>query len=709
MKSIKRLVQKDRYGFVRGTIALCFILLLIAMLFSWVLVDRDSRGAEERAADAARQVAQQFQMLIEDGFRQMNVVSEEIGETSEDALEQIANMVRYGVFSDAMIVSDGVEYHMDGTQSKVDELPRSTHYHTDGIEGKIIGSEDETVQLRVSVGESAELAAWLDPVRLDWILKGAYIDDYGYAIFNSTTGAYLVNKSKYAGGGYYDALLKLNADGSTEKLLHSQVSQTHVRSAKDGGSEYIAQTSTDIYPWSIALFIPGELLMQNENALGLANVLFVVAILALILALAVYVVVIMRSMRQESSLQLRKSRISEKMLVLAAEDSKSRLYLYQRKQDKILAYYDGLKYEGEDEATEAPKNISELGLRCGLSEADTEQLRERLRELKPGERCNLNLLCNVQDSKHLLRFTLNAEEDGNLVLGTMRDCTVEQQTRIRYSDERNYRRAILPKTSCIWQINFGRGRWKLTDCRPDVEVRRAGVVLNEWRDYEGDMNGLARDYVHADDYAEYLAKMNAESILDAYTRGKFEQVMEYRVLDFDGQYQWYRHVLRVFKNPDSGEIIANMYLLNIDAEKNAEIERTQRTRILHKTLTALGGIYYGLYYVNLDEDLCYVARTHGGELITQLSTPFKATFANYIQQNVVSEDREKLSKLIDPYYIRRNIREGCHFTRCEYRRCVGDGVKWSEVIVQAARFENATVREVVIALRDINSEKQSEA
>ena len=76
MKSIKRLFQKDRYGFVRGTIALGFILLLIAMLFSWILVNRDSRGAEERAADAARQVAQQFQMLIEDGFRQMNVVSE---------------------------------------------------------------------------------------------------------------------------------------------------------------------------------------------------------------------------------------------------------------------------------------------------------------------------------------------------------------------------------------------------------------------------------------------------------------------------------------------------------------------------------------------------------------------------------------------------------------------------------------------------------
>ena len=47
--------------------------------------------------------------------------------------------------------------------------------------------------------------------------------------------------------------------------------------------------------------------------------------------------------------------------------------------------------------------------------------------------------------------------------------------------------------------------------------------------------------------------------------------------------------------------------------------------------------------------------------------------------------------------------------RCEYRRIVGDGYEWSAVIVQAARFENATVREVVVALRDINGEKESNA
>ena len=712
MKRIKRIFQKDKYGFVRGTVALGVVLLLIALMFVRFHCNRDSISAEERAADAARQVALQFQMLIEDGFRQMNVVSESLGGEIDADLEQIEGMVRYCIFSDAVIIRDGTEYHLDGSTSVEEVSPRFIRYHADDVDGKITGVGDGRIQLRVSVNESVELAAWIDPVRLDRILQSAYDEDYGYAIFNSATGAYLVNNSGYADGGYYDTLLELNEDGHTEDLLRAEVAQTHVQSARSSaGTEYIAQTCTAIYPWSVALFIPEELLMQEASSEDRMTLLCGLAILLIVAALTAYAVAIMRNLRKENLKKMHETQVADMMLRLSAEDSKSRLYIYDRKKDRILAYFDGLKYDGAAEQACAPKNIAELGERCVLSESDGEQLRERMRELKPGERCDLNLLCNAQDSKHLLRFVLHCADDGdgNLMLGTMRDCTVEQQTKIRYSDERNFRKGILPRTTSVWQIDFARGRWKITDCRKDINLAKIGVRLNDWRDYEGDLNGFVRDYVHPQDYPDYAAKMSIEDILDMYTRGKFEQTLEYRIRSMDGQYMWYRQVLRVFKNPDNGEIIANLYSVNVDAEKNAEIERKQRKQILQQTLTALGSIYYGLYYVDLDGDLCYVARTHGGELITQMTAPFKATFENYIRENVHPEDRARVSQLLDPYVIRKQIREGSHFMRCEYRRSVGEGYGWSVLIVQAARFENATVREVVVALRNISGEKQTDA
>ncbi len=706
MKRIKCLYRRDRSGLVRGTLALGVTLVLIVLLLLWALNGRNSTRVEERAADAARQVAQQFQLLVEDGFRQMNVVSGEISGDDAGNLVLISNMVRYGVFSDAMLISDGVEQHLDGTKAQAAAPATYIHYHTEALEGKIIGETDGTMQLRVSAGEGVELAAWLDSDRLDKILGSAFEQEYGYVIFNATTGAYLINRGPYAGGGYYDALLRLNARGGTEKLLSAEVAQAHIRNGAESGIDmYIAQTDTAIHPWSIALFIPEDVLTREADAPRPLVLVSIVSALLLVSALTVNATFLARRLKAETSDQQRKAHISEKLLALSARDAKAMLYIYQRKEDRIRTYYDGLMLDGSGSA--APKTLLELAESCSVAASDVEQLRERAWDLKPGERCDLNLICTAQGSKHLLRFALSCPEDeGELILGTVRDFTVEQQAKIRFGEESNFRKLILPKTISIWQFNLSRGRWKLTDCRPDVNLNRIGIVLDEWRDYETDINAFVRNYLYPKDYQEYVSNMNPEEILDMYRKGKAEQILEYRIRsDKDDSYAWHRHVLRVFKDPESGDVLASMYVLNVDAEKNAEIERKARTRILQQTLTALGGIYDGLYYVDLDGDLCYAARTHGNELITQLSMPFKSTFADYIAQNVHPDDQEALRKLLDPYIIRKSIREGSHFLRCEYRRGIGDGYEWSAAIVQAARFENGTVREVVIALRNINAEK----
>ncbi|MGN1006240.1 MAG: hypothetical protein ACI4O8_06975 [Aristaeellaceae bacterium] len=711
MKRIKRLFQKDRLGLVRSTLVLGVMLLLIVLLFLFALGSRDSREAEERAADAARQVAQQFQLLVEDGFRQMNVAAEEFSEDTEADRLLLSNMVRYGVFSDAMLLVDGTEYHIDGSSAPAEANRSYIRYRMGGIEGKINSSDDGNVRLCVSANENMEIAAVLDPERLDCILRSAFTESYGYAIFNSATGTYLVNRSDYTDNGYYDTLLKLNSSGSTEQLLRSGIAQARVKHATEAGEyEYIAQTSTSIYPWSIALFIPDALLMQSSEKADSLHLFSAVAVFLLIAALTIYAASILRHLRRENQKEMRKAHVSAKMLELSADDSKATLYLYQRKEDRMLAFYEGLKPE-ENAQMPAPVSFAELCARYSLSEGDAEQLRERIWDLKDGEQSDLNLICAVQGGKHLLRFVTSCPADEkDLVIGTVRDFTMEQRMKIRFIDERNFHRAILPKTVSVWQVNLSRSRWRITDCKPGLDISKENIRMNEWRDYEADLAMFVRNYVHPKDYEKYISQMGVEEILEMYSKGKTELVMEYRIRGIGNErYQWHRQVVRVFKNPDNNDLLANVYVLNVDAEKDAEIERRERTRILQQTLIALSGMYYGLYYVDLDGDLCYAARTHGGELITRLSTPFKSTFADYITQNVHPDDQETLRRLVDPYVIRKKIREGSHFMRCEYRRSVGDGCyEWSAAIVQAARFENGTVREVVIALRNITNDNQKD-
>jgi len=135
------------------------------------------------------------------------------------------------------------------------------------------------------------------------------------------------------------------------------------------------------------------------------------------------------------------------------------------------------------------------------------------------------------------------------------------------------------------------------------------------------------------------------------------------------------------------------------------MERRERQRIHQQTLTAIGGIYYGLYYIELDNDLCFTAKSHAGELGSDICGPFRTAFAGYIDQYVHEEDRETLRRMIDPYLLRREVREENQFQRCEFRRRVGENYKWSAAIIQAARFENAQVRDVVLAFEDISDVK----
>ena len=166
--------------------------------------------------------------------------------------------------------------------------------------------------------------------------------------------------------------------------------------------------------------------------------------------------------------------------------------------------------------------------------------------------------------------------------------------------------------------------------------------------------------------------------------------------------------IRICINPETGDILANIYVFNVDAEKNAELERGERKRILHQTLTALGSLYYGLYYVDLEKDLCYAAKAHGGELVTQLCAPYKVTFDGYIDSIVHPEDREKLRVLLSAYTLHRSMVEGSHYQRCEYRRRTDDSYCRAEMIVQPARFENGVVREVVLAMSNIDDRARAD-
>jgi len=698
MKKLKdsKILYRDRYGIIRCTLVLSLLLIGLMALNMHLHDNRNARAAEERASDAARQIAAQFQQLIEDSAYQIQVA---VAYLQEDGMNELTleAISRNKLFTGAALLQNSEMLLQSGNCKLQDDAKKSAQYSDGNLQLRLLAQDDNSIQLRTTVQSDLELAVWISPDLVEELLSRAFEEEYGYAVFNVETGVYLLNHTHYTEQGYYDALLNRNAGGAAEKLLGARTAQAYIH--RDAGAAepyYIAQMPTGIGSWSVALLIPENLIDFDEGMpVGLLMLGLITMALSVLAVALVSIIVYWKVVKAENELK-RENQLLNQLATLAAEAGQVSIFQYKRKEDQLDHYIDGIgNVDGE------AKSLAEL---CGCENEDAERLQSRCRKLKVGMEDELNIHAHTNGDERFLRICLKSStENENVILGCIQDCTQGMLAQNRAMDESNFHAQMKPKSTAIWQVNASRNRWHVSHCINSELVRRLNITEDEKRDYEADLNNGLRHYLHPDDYPAYVEEMSINGIMTMFRKGKVETVHEYRVEKPDGKgYEWHRQVVRTYEDPRTHEIMANIFIINVDGEKKAEMERRERARMLQSSLTALGGLYRALFYVDLDADICYTAKAPGGELISKHRSSFRTTFDAYIDQTVAPEDRAALKELTNAYLLRKNMSETAHKQCREYRRISGDSYKRSLMIVQAARFENGTVRDVVIALRTLD-------
>lgn len=701
MKKFKAWIQRDKLGIVRGGVALGALIVVCALAFLYVLAGFERAAEQERACAAVQRVAGQFEQMLEDAFSQIDAGASLINSgVAEDMI--LETLTTDGSFADAAVVRDGQLRRADGSVEPATGAIASSYYSGGASPARVIPQKDGSIQLRINLTAGGELAGWLDPQNVDDVLSGAYAADYGYAVYNSSTGAYLLNHTPFEQRGYYDAMLELGEHDSVVSLMNASSGQARIEGA--GEVYYVVQRPSGIYPWNIALIIP-ETLVDGGPTEGLAATLLVVVSAILLTGiLGAHSFLALRRQRAADAHSAQMKRLGVHMLGVAASEARATLFVHRRGSDEPQPCFDGLGLLDAPGERMRKASMSELVDACKLDEEDEERLHERMRELGPGQSADLIIQSGaLGKEEHALRFALSAPaSDADSVCICIQDCTLEILSMDQAEAERGYRAAMEPRSASIWEINISRNRWRAVYAKSAGELRALGVRKNCWRDYSADLGGVLREYVHPADYTGSFEKMSIASITALYRSGHAQFVQDYRVRAGDGDgYVWHRMTVHTALAPETGDIMAHVYVFNVDAEKNAELERMERSRILNQSLTAMGGIYYGLYYVDLEHDLCYTAKSHGGELVSELCAPYKASIEGYIADSVHPEDQAALRELLDAYQLRRNMKEGSHFRRRIYRRRRGEGYERSFIIVQPARYENGTIREIVIALSSV--------
>lgn len=185
---------------------------------------------------------------------------------------------------------------------------------------------------------------------------------------------------------------------------------------------------------------------------------------------------------------------------------------------------------------------------------------------------------------------------------------------------------------------------------------------------------------------------------------------EYRAEDRKGMVHFFSTFSTYVMLPEGGRKL--LLVRNID-ERATNIARIgvldDQTAMLKNILFALGNEYFGIYICNFETLVIAPAREDGvtHNLIAR-NNNYQSVMERYVNEYVYYGDRDKIKEFTDVNNLKNVLSEEGHLIHCDFLRKFEEGYRWVSIDIQAVRFKNGTVSEIVLAFKDIHDEREAE-
>lgn len=167
-----------------------------------------------------------------------------------------------------------------------------------------------------------------------------------------------------------------------------------------------------------------------------------------------------------------------------------------------------------------------------------------------------------------------------VAIGTMQDISSRVKIENRYTNEKQYRLAMLADSRRVYEINVTKDRFiKLQSIQDSTDGRF-------WQPYTKTMNQMRETLVYQEDWETFMQIADREHLLSGFLGGKQEFYCEYRVVDEGGQTTWSSSATHLLKDPISDDIKGFIYIKDIDQQKKQQLELAHEAEC-----DALTGIY----------------------------------------------------------------------------------------------------------------------
>lgn len=225
-----------------------------------------------------------------------------------------------------------------------------------------------------------------------------------------------------------------------------------------------------------------------------------------------------------------------------------------------------------------------------VKDASLAELQECINKITDG---NSRALCQLQmkdinGQYQWVMMSLGVQENGRApyVIGVFTNVTTEKEAALNYLYEALFYQAVLSNQNAYGHVNVTEDR-----------LMRVGGMWAEYNDSINDKSyselfkQTSDKMVHPDERAQYWGMACRENLLESYENGISSLGCEFRRVVSSNKMIWMSITIHMFEDPLQHDVLAVMYLKNIDIQKKQRIalefaaNRDALTKVFNKEIT----------------------------------------------------------------------------------------------------------------------------
>lgn len=271
-------------------------------------------------------------------------------------------------------------------------------------------------------------------------------------------------------------------------------------------------------------------------------------------------------------------------LKIIAKQSNLQIMKYHLKTNKVERFYDAEGLYDIHDAEISPDDV----IKSGIISEDTayaySQIFRKINQKIPTASCECKI--KLKDGKfkwHHIDYSLvyDQNEEPLYAICTLFDNTQQREMRLVYEKWKSNLSALTSQSIYYIELNLKNGNIEHQEGNKFYfRDEKSDTVFDEFIDYG------VKNIVFSDDLDNYIEFFNRNRLLYLYSRGVFEDTMDYRVINDENIYVWIRCNIHMIKYPFSNDVMAIIAYSDIDNSKR-ELEKLA-LKASHDYLT---GIY----------------------------------------------------------------------------------------------------------------------